>query len=115
MPLYENRCRDCRRVSSFLLLNLQESLTPVCRQCGSQSLERILSRVHVRLSEDTRLERLADPSQWSGVDENDPKSVARALKKMGQEMGEDFPGEVDQLVEEAMESGGEETGDTGAE
>ena len=26
------------------------------------------------------------------------------LKKMGQEMGEDFPGEVDEMVEEAMES-----------
>jgi hypothetical protein len=49
------------------------------------------------------------------VDENDPKSVARALKKMGQEMGEDFPGEVDQIVEEAMESGEGEAGETGEE
>jgi putative FmdB family regulatory protein len=111
MPIYEYRCRDCRRVSSFLILNLQEPFTPVCRKCGGQSLERILSRVNVRLSEDTRLERLADPTLWSGVDENDPKSVARALKKMGQEMGEDFPGEVDQMVEEAMESGGETGGE----
>jgi len=113
LPIYEYRCLDCRRISSFLILNLQEQFTPLCRQCGSQSLERILSRVNVRLSEDTRLERLADPSQWSGVDENDPKSVARMLKKMGQEMGEDFPGEAEQMVEEAMESGGEEGGETG--
>ena len=115
MPIYEYRCRECRRVSAWLILNLKEPFTPVCRNCGSQDLERILSRVNVRLSEDTRLERLADPSQWSGVDENDPKSVARMLKKMGQEMGEDFPGEVDQMVEEAMEGGGEEAGDNGAE
>lgn len=106
MPIYEYRCQDCRRVSSFLIMNLKEPFTPICQRCGSRSLERILSRVHVRLSEETRLERLADPAAWSGVDENDPKSVARMLKKMGQEMGEDFPGEVDQLVEEAMESGG---------
>jgi putative FmdB family regulatory protein len=104
MPIYEYRCRDCRRISSFLLLNLQEPLAPVCERCGSSSLERILSRVHVRLSEETRLERLADPSTWAGVDENDPQSMARLLQKMGREMGEDFPGEVDQLVEEAMES-----------
>jgi putative FmdB family regulatory protein len=110
MPIYEYRCQDCRCVSSFLILNLGEPLAPVCRKCGGQALERILSRVHVRLSEETRLERLADPSQWSGVDENDPKSVARMLKKMGQEMGEDFPGEVEQMVEEALESGGEEGG-----
>ncbi len=111
MPIYEYRCRDCRRVSSFLILNLREPFAPVCGKCGSESLDRILSRVNVRLSEESRLERLADPSQWSGVDENDPKSVARMLKKMGQEMGEDFPGEVDQMVEEAMEGGAGEAGE----
>ena len=104
MPIYEYRCQECRRISSFLILNLNEPFTPVCRQCGSQSLDRVLSRVHVRLSEETRMERLADPGAWSGLDENDPKSVAKMLKKMGQEMGEDFPGEVDEMVEEAMES-----------
>ncbi|MEW6388062.1 MAG: zinc ribbon domain-containing protein [Thermodesulfobacteriota bacterium] len=111
MPIYEYRCQDCGRVSSFLILNLNESFAPSCQKCGSPSLERILSRVHVRLSEESRLERLADPALWSGVDENDPKSVARMLKKMGQEMGEDFPGEVDQMVEEAME--GELSGKAG--
>jgi putative FmdB family regulatory protein len=113
MPIYEYRCQECRRVSSFLLLNLRDPFVPVCKQCGSHSLERVLSRVHVRLSEETRLERLADPSAWSGVDENDPKSVAKVLKKMGQEMGEDFPGEVDEMVEEAMDSqGGDAPGET---
>jgi putative FmdB family regulatory protein len=115
MPIYEYRCQDCGRVSSFLILNSQEPFVPVCRQCGGRVLERILSRVHVRLSEETRLERLADPSQWSGLDENDPKGMARALKKMGQEMGEEFPGEVDQMVEEAMEGGGGEPGEVGAD
>lgn len=102
MPIYEYLCQECRRVSGFLILNLNEPFTPVCEKCGSHSMERILSRVHVRLSEETRLERLADPAMWGGVDENDPKSVARMLKKLGPEMGEDFPGEVDQMVEEAM-------------
>jgi putative FmdB family regulatory protein len=104
MPIYEYRCQDCRRISGFLILNLNEPFAPVCKQCGGHALERVLSRVHVRLSEETRLERLADPAAFSGLDENDPKSVAKMLKKMGQEMGEDFPGEVDEMVEEAMES-----------
>ncbi|MDP3182963.1 MAG: zinc ribbon domain-containing protein [Desulfobaccales bacterium] len=113
MPIYEYRCQECHRVSSFLLLNLNEPFTPVCSKCGGHSLERLLSRVHVRLSEDTRLERLADPNAWAGMDENDPKSVARMLKRMGQEMGEDFPGEVDQLMEETMDRGaGESSIDT---
>jgi putative FmdB family regulatory protein len=112
MPIYEYRCQACGRTSSFLILSHNESLTLACQRCGSQSLERVLSRVHVRLSEETRLERLADPAAWAGVDENDPKSVAKVLKKMGQEMGEDFPGEVDDLVEEAMDS---QTADTTGE
>lgn len=105
MPIYEYQCQDCRRVSGFLILNLNEPFTPVCSKCGSLALARVLSRVHVRLSEETRLERLADPSAWGGVDENDPKSMARMLKKMTQEMGEDTGDEVDQMVEEAMAGG----------
>ncbi|MDO9071383.1 MAG: zinc ribbon domain-containing protein, partial [Deltaproteobacteria bacterium] len=50
MPIYEYRCQECQRVSSFLLLNLRDPFVPVCKQCGSHSLERVLSRGHVRLS-----------------------------------------------------------------
>jgi len=58
----------------------------------------------VRLSEETRMERLADPSRLGGLDENDPKSMIRWMKKMGQEMGEDLEGEdMDAMIEEAME------------
>jgi hypothetical protein len=60
-------------------------------------------------SEESRLESLADPSSLSGLDENDPGSVARWMKKMGKEMGEDFGGEdIDQLADEAArEAAGE--------
>lgn len=104
MPIYEFLCQDCRRTSDYLVLSLQEEFTPVCKRCGSANMTRLLSRVNVRLSEESRLERLADPSRWGDVDENDPKSVARMLKRLGPELGEDFPGEVDQMIEEAMES-----------
>ena len=102
MPIYEYQCQDCRRISVFLILNRNEPFTPVCAKCGSCALTRVISRVHVRLSEETRLERLADPSAWGGLDEKDPKSMARMLKKMTQEMGEDSGDEVDQMMEEAM-------------
>ncbi len=49
------------------------------------------------------LEGMADPSKLGGLDENDPKSVARWMKKMGKEMGEEMGGEdFDQMVDEAM-------------
>ena len=50
-------------------------------------------------SEESRLERMADPSGWGDFDENDPKSMARMMKKMGTEMGEDLGPEFDEVVD----------------
>jgi len=49
------------------------------------------------------MESLADPSKWGGLNEKDPKSMARWMKRMGKEMGEDAGEDVDQMVDEAME------------
>jgi hypothetical protein len=53
------------------------------------------------------MESLADPSKWGDLDERDPKSMAKWMKKMGKELGEDMEGmdeEVDQAIEEEMTS-----------
>jgi hypothetical protein len=50
-------------------------------------------------SEESRLERMEDPSGWGDVDENDPKSMARMMKKMGTEMGEDLGPEFNEVVD----------------
>jgi putative FmdB family regulatory protein len=112
MPIYEYRCLTCRKVSEFLLLNLSSPFSPACPRCGGAEMERVLSRVRVRLSEETRMERLADPHRWGGLadlDENDPASMARMMRQMGphlqEALGEEYPGEVDQMIEEALEEG----------
>ncbi len=60
-------------------------------------------------SDEDRLDALADPGALGGLDENDPKSVARWAKKMGKEMGEDLGEDFDEVMEQAMEeeAGGE--------
>src|SRR5438128_431225 len=66
---------------------------------------RLISRTAQVLSEDSRLDRMSD-SDLSDVDENDPKSMARWAKKMGQQMGGDELGEdFDQVVGEMEEAG----------
>jgi hypothetical protein len=75
-----------------------------CPVCGGKQLSRLIGRVRVAKSEGQRLEAMSDPSFLSGVDENDPKSVARAMKKMGNEMGEDLPPEFDEITSR-LESG----------
>jgi len=105
MPIYEYRCRKCGKRVSVLTLRVSEEAKPECDRCGSKRLQRLMSRFATVKSDDARLESLADPSNFSGVDENDPKSMARWMRKMGKEMGEDLAGEeFDQMVDQ-MESG----------
>ncbi|MGH7253315.1 MAG: FmdB family zinc ribbon protein, partial [Nitrospiraceae bacterium] len=73
---------------------------PACKSCQSVRLERIMSRFAAPKSEEARLESLADPSSFGDVDENDPKSMARFMKKMGREMGEDVGDDLDEALEE---------------
>jgi putative FmdB family regulatory protein len=107
MPIYEYECDKCHRRSSVLTLRVSEKADAVCRHCGSQAMSRIMSRFSMPKSEDARMEALSDPSNFSDIDENDPKSVARVMRRMGKEIGDEFGGpEFDEAVEE-LESGGD--------
>jgi len=101
MPIYEYRCRDCRRRSSILWRTFSEAEAkpPRCAHCGSANLRRLVSRAAFLRSEESRLENLADPSSLGDLDENDPRSVARWMRKMGGEMGEDLGPEFDEVVD----------------
>jgi putative FmdB family regulatory protein len=103
MPIYEYRCEECRKTSEFLLIRPDEKVTPQCKRCGSKKMTRVLSRVRVIRSEESRMESLADPSKWGDLNGKDPKSMARWMKKMGKELGEDMGEDLDQMVDEAME------------
>ena len=115
MPIYEYRCADCRKKTTIVTLAVGAAVEPSCQHCGGRSMTKLVSRVAVRRSEESRLEGLADPSSLAGLDENDPKSVAKWMKRMGREMGEeageDFDEEVDKAMEEAARE--EEAGEDG--
>lgn len=106
MPIYEYQCHDCRRRVSLLILSPSAASSPRCPHCGSEALTRLMSRFATVKSEEDRLESLADPSKLGDIDENDPQSVARWMKRMGQEMGEDLGEDFDATVDEAMEETG---------
>jgi putative FmdB family regulatory protein len=110
MPIYEYRCTDCQRKVSVLTLRVSERVDPVCDRCGSRKLTRLMSRFALVRSEDSRLDDLSDPSSLSGLDENDPKSMARWMRKMGKELGEDAGQDFDEMVDE-IEAGGDGAGD----
>jgi putative FmdB family regulatory protein len=105
MPIYEYRCADCRRrVSLFHRSFASIEDDPTCPHCGGTRLDRIISRVAVVRSEESRLDDLADPSMLGDLDENDPKSLARWMRKMSGEVGEEMPPEFDEVIDR-LESG----------
>lgn len=103
MPIYEYHCHDCRRRVSLLVLSVSKPGTPHCPRCGGERLTRLMSRFATLKSEEDRLEAMADPSRLGDLDENDPRSVARWMKRMGSELGEDLGEDFDAAVDEAME------------
>ena len=106
MPIYEYYCLNCRRrVSLFYrTISAAEGATPVCPNCESRKLRRLISRVAVVRSEETRLDDMADPSMLAGLDEEDPRALGRMMRQMSDEMGEDMDPEFNEVIER-LESG----------
>ncbi len=98
MPIYEYRCGNCKRRVSIFFRSFSAVGDARCPHCDSANLTRLVSRVAAVKSEDARLEALSDPSNFGDLDENDPKSMARFMRKMGNEMGEDMGPEFDEMV-----------------
>lgn len=105
MPIYEYECSDCRRRVSLLVLRPSTAPPPACPRCGGAALTRLMSRFATVKSEEARLESLADPASAGDLDEDNPASVARFMKKMGREFGDDLGDDFEAAVDEAMAEG----------
>ena len=119
MPIYEFRCADCGKISEFLIIKTDDRVAPQCKRCGSKKMSRVLSRVRVVRSEESRIESLADPSKWGDLDEKDPRSMAKMMKRMGKEFGEEMGDmdmdEMEQAIEEEMSGPKKPEGEGGME
>ncbi len=105
MPIYEYRCGNCKRRVSIFFRSFSATADPQCPNCGSDQLARLVSRVATLKSEDARLEAMSDPTNFGDVDEKDPKSVAKFMRKMSNQMGDEELGpEFNEMVDR-MESG----------
>lgn len=106
MPAYDFRCKECRTTFTLDYESYQsfEEATPACPQCGSTDLSHLIRRVALLTDEDTRLERLADPSRLAGLDEDDPRAMGRLMREMAQEAGEPLDAEMAEVVDR-LESG----------
>lgn len=108
MPIYEYVCRDCRkRVNLFFRTFTAATTEPaICPTCNGANLHRLVSRVAVMKSEDSRMEDLADPALMAGLENEDPRALAGFMRRMSDETGEPMDAEMNEVLDrlEAGES-----------
>lgn len=151
MPIYEYYCEDNHTIYQFYAKTIAQGQTvPICPDNPAFRLKRILSTFAISSgsggeggepcgsggadtpenpAEDARLEAAmgAMEQEFSGMDENDPRAMARMMRRMAEVAGEKIDGEMEEVVRKLEEgadpdsleeqlgggAGGEEGGEFG--
>lgn len=106
MPIYEYYCYDCKKRVSVFFRTISEASdeAALCPTCEGKRLKRLVSKVRMLRSEESRLESLADPSMMAGLEGEDPKALASFMRRMSSEMGEPLDPEMTEVMDR-LESG----------
>ena len=97
MPTYDFRCLTChKKFDVFLTFQEYDSAKVVCTHCGSEQVSRKIGRIRVARSQDSRLDNFSE-TRLDGM-ENEPQSLGRMMRKMSSELGEEMPGEFNEVV-----------------
>lgn len=101
MPIYEYHCLDCRRRVSVFFRSMSQASDDAarCPVCNGANLRRLVSRVAVLRSEESRLDALGDESFMGGLENEDPRALAGMMRKMSDEMGEPLDPEMHEVVQ----------------
>jgi len=112
MPVYEFLCAACNRIFSFHSFKVDPDKVPTCPKCGACDLSRVPSRFGVSASsktagdqggddfDDPRMERemMKLAAELEGMDENDPRQMAAAVRKMTELAGEPVTPAMEEMI-----------------
>jgi putative FmdB family regulatory protein len=110
MPIYEYRCAQCgHKVAVFWrTFSAVDESKARCTNCGSAKLSKLASRVRVirggsRSEENSTMPAGGDTGDnmmpdMDGLDENDPRSLGRFMRKMAGDAGEDMGPEFNEVI-----------------
>jgi putative FmdB family regulatory protein len=120
MPVYEFLCSACNRIYSFHSFRVETTKVPKCPKCGARKLRRVPSRFGVSApskaasaedaaagpDEDSGMERemMRLAAEMEGMDENDPRQMAAAVRRMTEIAGEPITPAMEEMIRR-LESG----------
>jgi putative FmdB family regulatory protein len=104
MPVYEFYCGDCHTIFNFISRRVNTEKQPDCPRCGRPGLDRQVSRFAVSKGrkeeptdgmpdlDDDKLEKAMEAlaGEMDGIDENDPRQMARFMRKLSETTGMDL-------------------------
>jgi putative FmdB family regulatory protein len=102
MPIYQFDCAGCRRRVDILFRSVHSTKTPVCPECGSKKLKRVMSRVaRVRTSKQRfeDIDHVREAAELGGS--SDPGVFARWARRVGAEYDEELGTNYRELAERA--------------
>jgi len=100
MPTYDFICNNCdQRFDVFQTFGEYGKKAVHCAHCQSDNVRRRMTKVRIAKSDSSRMESAAD--DFSGMDgiEDNPKALAKMMRKMGGDMGEELPSEFNDVVD----------------
>ena len=95
MPIYEYLCRDCNTIFQFLVRVTSTHSPPLCPECGSGPMDRVMSSFSLSRASSSQ----DDFQDLEGLDTEDPREMARSVRRMAEEMGEELEPEVRHALE----------------
>jgi len=124
MPIYEYYCPDNHTIYQFYAKTLAQGRTiPKCPENAAFRMERIISPFAVTrggksdepppaapsgsgdTNEDARMDAAMNmmEKEFANVDENDPRAMARMMRRMAEVTGEKIDGEMEEVVRKLEE------------
>jgi putative FmdB family regulatory protein len=115
MPVYEFLCPSCNKIYSFHSFKVNPDKTPSCPKCSADDLRRVPSRFGINASrktdqesggedgsdlDDPRMERemMRLAAELEGMDENDPRQMAAAVRRMTEIAGEPVTPAMEEMI-----------------
>jgi putative FmdB family regulatory protein len=99
VPSYDYRCNDCQRrvVLTYKTYADYDAATPTCPRCHGTNLTRLISRVSIAKSEESRFGSL-DDTALDDLADADPATMGRYMRRMSEEVGEDLGDDFNEVV-----------------
>ena len=104
MPIYEYRCSDCQRVSSFFTRTINSAVEPICGHCHSRDMVRRMSSFALGKSVQSAHARYSAESGAPSLDYyNDPRNIGRNVEESFARHDTEIPDSVRDSIDAARQ------------